>query len=189
MMDANGNKSNRPPSTSRAQRLAIWEIMVLIAGAAVGIWILPPPLDSNGPGEPHPWVVIWIFFLGGLSLVGPPLLLLDWRRRGRWHAGRVLWFTQGMAAWLLWPPVVYRKIVSSGQPNNPPGIGYSGICFLYGTPLMAIYVTSALLAGGWIRRRARRRSWRETFGLILAALWACTGFYVLSLFYREDFGR
>ena len=63
----------------------------------------------------------------------------------------------------------------------------AGLCWFYGTPLMAIYVTAALLAGGWLRRhRRRRRSWREQFGLVLAALWCCTGFYVLYLIYREE---
>jgi hypothetical protein len=55
---------------------------------------------------------------------------------------------------------------------------------------MAVYVTAALLAGGWLgkrRRRRLRRSWREQFGLLLGLCWACTGFYVLYVLYREDF--
>jgi hypothetical protein len=54
---------------------------------------------------------------------------------------------------------------------------------------MALYVTISLLAGGWLRpRRLRRvrRSWTETFGLLLGLLWACTGLYVLVLLYRQD---
>ena len=78
----------------------------------------------------------------------------------------------------------------------PKGAGRAGerrrpgdACFAYGTPLMAIYVGSALLFGGWIRRkgRARRRrlSWRERFGLVLGIAWAATGGYVLFLIYSE----
>jgi hypothetical protein len=66
------------------------------------------------------------------------------------------------------------------------------MCFAYGTPLMAVYVTAALLAGGWLgkrRRRRRRLSWREQFGLLLGLCWACTGFYVLYILYHEDFTR
>ena len=65
-------------------------------------------------------------------------------------------------------------------------------CFAYGTPLMAVYLTFAMLAGGWFRRRRRgamARSWSERFGLILALAWACLGLYVLSIFYREEFER
>jgi len=55
---------------------------------------------------------------------------------------------------------------------------------------MAVYVSLALLAGGSFRRSRRRRlrrSWQETFGLLLGLLWACTGFYFITLFYRTDF--
>jgi hypothetical protein len=56
---------------------------------------------------------------------------------------------------------------------------------------MAIYVTVALLAGGWLRRGRRRRwrSWREQFGLLLGLAWACTGLYVMYLFYGEPLRR
>jgi hypothetical protein len=75
--------------------------------------------------------------------------------------------------------------------------GSATICFAYGTPLMALYVTIALLLGGGFRRRRRRRlfqgravrqrSWMETFGLVLGLLWAGTGLYVLALIYFDDF--
>jgi hypothetical protein len=54
---------------------------------------------------------------------------------------------------------------------------------------MAVYVTLSLLASGHLRRSRRRRiyrSWQETFGLLLGLLWACTGLYVISMFYRSD---
>jgi hypothetical protein len=58
---------------------------------------------------------------------------------------------------------------------------------------MALYVTIALHAGGWLplrrRRRHRPRSWTETFGLLLGLLWACTGLYVLGLIYHDDLFR
>jgi hypothetical protein len=54
---------------------------------------------------------------------------------------------------------------------------------------MGLYVTAAILAGGWFGRRGRRpmnRSWREQSGLILSCFWACTGFYLLGLLYWID---
>jgi hypothetical protein len=57
---------------------------------------------------------------------------------------------------------------------------------------MAVYVTLALIAGGHLRRRRRRRiyrSWQETFGLLLGLAWACTGLYLISVFYRNDIFR
>jgi hypothetical protein len=171
-------------------RLSVGVAMLLIAGASVGIWLVadqfPPNWQAGRDAEAQirNWVSGLVFLLGGLSLVGPPLLLWTARRR-HWGAGRFLWFTQGTAAWLLWPPVIYHR-VSGGTPDEP----MSGICFFFGTPVMAVHVTLTLLAGGYFRRSRRRRlrrSWQETFGLLLGLAWACTGLYLISLFYRQDF--
>jgi hypothetical protein len=131
-----------------------------------------------------PFAVL-IGVLGGASVIGPPILLWERRRRRKkWGPGEVMWFAEGMSAWLLWPPAVIHRIK-----NTPPGPdrAMSAACFAYGTPLMAVWVGSALLCGGWIRRRGPRRrrmlSWRERFGLILGILWACTGGWVLYLIY------
>jgi hypothetical protein len=165
--------------------------MLLIAGAALGLWLTLDELrekmrQNNGSdGRIHAFLLGLVFVLGGLSLVGPPLLILTARRRP-WGAGRFLWFAHGTAAWLLWPPVVYHRI-QGGSQNS-----ISGTCFFFGTPLMAVYVTLALLAGGHLRRSRRRRlfrSWQETSGLLLGLAWACTGLYLISLFYRDDLFR
>jgi hypothetical protein len=174
--------------------------MLLIGGAALGLWLIADDLRQMLGRDPAggtidlsfgKWddviVTATVFFLGGLSLVGPPLLLLTARRRA-WGAGRFLWFAQGTAGWLLWPPFAYRKIVHTG-PNSE---SISGLCYYYGTPLMAVHVTFALLASGYLKRSRRRRmyrSWQETFGLLLGLAWACTGVYLIALFYRHDLLR
>ena len=53
----------------------------------------------------------------------------------------------------------------------------------------AVGFDDALLAGGHLkrsRRRRIRRSWQEKFGLLLGLVWACTGLFIISLFYRQD---
>lgn len=171
------------------ERLTIGVLMALIAGAAVGLCLVASSLREAGGSDPiERGVLAVVGLLGGLSLVGPPLLLMSRRRRrGGWGGGRFLWFVQGTATWLMWPPVVY-KVVRGGK----YGDSMSGVCYYWGTPLMAVYVAAALLAGGSFqrsRRRRARRSWREQFGLILGLAWACTGLYLLSSLYRSDFGR
>jgi hypothetical protein len=166
--------------------------MLLTAGFALGLWFTvvrlraTPNANANDGDPVGSWTYGLVFALGGLSLVGVPYLLVTARRRP-WGAGRFIWFTQGTAAWVLWPPVVYR------QAAGGPGQSMSDICFLYGTPPMAFYVTLALLAGGRLNRSRRRRlyrSWQERFGLLLGLVWACTGLYFISLFYRSDiFGK
>ncbi|MBX6313107.1 MAG: hypothetical protein IRY99_09375 [Isosphaeraceae bacterium] len=176
-------KAGRRPA--KAQRLTILGLMALIAGVVLGLWIVAPDLREPKQDWEGKILLTAAGVLGGLALLGPPILL--WERRGRrglWRAGRVLWFASGMASWLLWPPV----IVARGQGRKFADTT-SGVCFAYGTPLMAVYVTLALLAGGWLRPRRRRakplEGW-ERFGLILALAWACTGAYVLYLLYRQD---
>jgi hypothetical protein len=168
--------------------------MILVAGAGVGFWLILPEIRAllneggvRAVGETGAWLVGLVFILGGLSLVGPPLLLLQ-ARGLHWGAGRLLWFAHGTAAWLLWPPIVYQRVAVGGRLRD----SMSSICFLYGTPLMAVYMTAALVAGGYVRRSRRRRarrSWQEIFGLLLGLAWSCTGLYLISLFYRQDLFR
>jgi hypothetical protein len=167
--------------------------MLLVAGAALGLWLVLARLRA-APGAPGgspegPFFVGFVYVIGGLSLVGVPLLLVSARRRP-WGAGRILWFSSGTAAWLLWPPVVYHRLLGTAGRQGTDTM--NGICFFYGTPLMAVYVTAALLAGGFFRRSRRRRigrSWQELFGLVLGLLWACTGCYFISAFYNADFNQ
>jgi uncharacterized protein (TIGR03382 family) len=161
--------------------------MLLIAGLGVGLWLILGELRGIDTfPDTDTILLVLVMSLGGLAAVGPPMLLWGRRRLRRpWGPGRLLWFSTGASAWLLWPPVVYQRVRDNQFQQTT-----SGACFAYGTPLMALYLTLALLAGGWLgRRRRRRRDWRETFGLLLGLAWACTGLYVLYLLYSEDFKR
>ncbi|MGO9467557.1 MAG: hypothetical protein ACLQIB_17655 [Isosphaeraceae bacterium] len=185
-----------PRQRRRESRMNLGSLMVLIAGAALGLWMALPDLrEMLPPNSPaandmawgtwdQPIVLLLIYAVGGMSLVGVPLLL--WTARGRiWQAGRLLWFIQGTATWLLWPPMIYRRTVEGSLKGM-------AACYYHGTPAMALYVTIALLAGGYLRRSRRRRirlSWQEQVGLLLGLVWACTGLYMISLYYRSDFLR
>lgn len=187
MSPAPSDLATRNPRSSEAaeRRFSVGELMVLVAGVSVGLWLFLPKSDDADPGS----VVMGTIFgvLGGLSLVGVPLLLLErFRERGTrvgppWEAGKLTWFASGMSAWLLWPPIAFSRLQGESFDRSA-----TGICFFYGTPLMAVYMTLALLTGGWLRRRRRRRrarSWRERFGLVLSMAWACTGLYLLATLY------
>jgi hypothetical protein len=163
--------------------------MAMVAGLALGMWMVVADFTRQAPGREKPLFMLGMAgLLGGLALVGVPLLLFERRRDRRpWGAGKLLWFSSGTAAWLLWPPVVVRRL-KGGEFSDTE----TGMCFAWGTPLMALYVTAALLAGGWLGRRRRRRlrrSWREVFGLLLGLVWACTGLYTLYLLYEDDLSK
>ena len=145
----------------REARMNLGALMLLIAGAALGFWLalydLKEMLGPNAPDSSEPKWVSWdppvllllVYAVGGMSLVGVPLLLWTARHQA-WHAGRLLWFMQGTASWLLWPPIVYRRTVEGSLKG-------AGACYYYGTPVIALYVTIALIAGGYLSRGRRRQ--------------------------------
>src|SRR5690242_9011224 len=94
---------------------AIWEILVLIAGVAAGLGLVAPAVPSVGQPSDR-WILTIGGVLGGISLVGPLLLLRAHRCRTRarpWRAGRVFWFAHGAASWLLWPPMIGSRAHSN----------------------------------------------------------------------------
>ena len=175
---------------ARRDQFGIAEMLLLVAGIAVAFWIMRPLLlqeNNTEDGDPIQMVPVFlrviIVVLGGVSFIGVPLLLIRSRRdRTRWGPGKMAWFAHGTASWLLWPPVVFWQL--SGKPDGP----WSAVCWLWGTPLMGVYVTASLLAGGWLRRGRHgvQRNWTERLGLLLACAWACTGLYLLYLLYWID---
>jgi hypothetical protein len=172
------------------RRLTILDLLLLIAGVALALWLVLDELKQWPTDREDSTFSVIVFVLGGLSLLGPPLLLRErLRRRARLRLGEMIWFCQGTASWLLWPPVIVHRV---------RGTDFTGqmapVCYIYGTPLMALYVTITLLAGGWLRpRRGRKwfrgRSWTDMFGLMLGLLWACTGLYLLGMIYKNDLFR
>lgn len=175
----------------RRDRFGIAQMLILVAGIAVAFGVLRPLLLArydSPDGDPVEMIPVFlraiIATLGGVSLVGVPLLLLRRHRdRRRWGPGKMAWFAHGTASWLLWPPILFWQI--SDRSSAP----WSAVCWLWGTPLMGVYVTASLLAGGWFRKRRRRgprRNWSERFGLLLSCAWACTGLYLLYLLYSID---
>jgi hypothetical protein len=181
----------------KRERLSVRELFILVAGVGIAlavtrpIWMGPYDRDDGDPIQVVPVVVrVIVAILSGVSFVGVPLLLARLtRRRAPWGPGKIAWFSQGMAAWLLWPPIVFNQLPLQRAGNDMP---WSSVCWLWGTPLMGLYMTAAILAGGWFGRRGRRRmrrSGREQLGLILSCLWACTGLYFLGLLYWIDLVR
>jgi hypothetical protein len=65
--------------------------------------------------------------------------------------GELVWFYQGTASWLLWPPVIYVRV----QGKEQMGDSMSAVCSFYGTPLMALSIVLTLLADGWLSPRSR----------------------------------
>ena len=117
-------------------------------------------------------LLVATMLLGGVSLLGPPLLLAERRHRRRsvgGGQGRLV--VQGMASWLLWPPIIYTWA---------PGLRMTeaadvGLLRLRHA-LMALYVTLSLwpAAGcdGSPSAPTNPSSCAEQFGIVLGLAWA-----------------
>jgi hypothetical protein len=179
--------------------------MVLIAGAAIGIWIAIVEFRSfRWEGMAHNWceespldstASVAGFFLCGVSLMGPPLVLSLARRRPWGAGGRILWFAYGIAAYVLCPPAVYYHYQNSGVLISDvldwtaPSRADGGSVLLWCVPLMSLFVPASLIFGGWLRRSRRRRMWRSwqgVFGMLLTLAWALLGLYILVKAWRND---
>ena len=125
----------------RRDRFGIAQMLILVAGIATGFWVMRPLLlqeydgEDGDPIQMIPVVLrVIIAVLGGISLVGVPLLLLRRRRdRTRWGPGQMAWFAHGTATWLLWPPIlitfagkhprqVLQEPSDSGRPRLARGL-------------------------------------------------------------------
>ena len=178
-------------ASDRADRMSIGVAMLLIAGAAVGFWLALDILRSAGQIQRAwrcrfttwaPWLSssYWVGFLW----LGLPLLLLTARKSPGARAD-----SSGLRKGRR-PGCCGRRRFTTESRWTGGQASMSAVCFFYGTPPMALYVTLTLLAGGHLSASSpaqMRRSWQETFGLLLGLAWACTGLYIISLFYRQDF--
>jgi hypothetical protein len=166
-------------------QLTILDAMTLIAGVAVGLWLFHDKLKFaelfEKPSE-EAWIVLAVALLGGISLVGTPMLLVARARgRRRWRSGAMQWFALGLGCWGLAPPIALMrlKIASGGETALS--------CIVYTMPLMGLFLTAATLIGG--RPVPRWWSchgwWPEWFGMWMLLGWAATGCYVLFMIYRD----
>ena len=70
-----GNEPTRPARQRAIQRLTILELMLLVAGVAIGIWVGIEDFREDANTDPPGvrWVLSLTAVLGGISLLGPPI--------------------------------------------------------------------------------------------------------------------
>jgi hypothetical protein len=184
----------REPTHCPKDHMSLAMAMLLVASSAVGFSVILDDVRRLGPGpSSFPFVgptdafllKSLVFILGGVSLAGPPILLLGQTRRP-WGAGCTFWFLHGLLSGLLWIPILYSAFAFGKNLDET----LSGFCYVYGTPPFTLCLALALWAGsrpGSFRRRLRHPLWQERFGLLLGLTWSIVGGYFLFLFYRNEF--
>jgi hypothetical protein len=167
------------------QQLTILEAMVLIAGIAFSLWLFEEDLDRYSPWDVEGWVMIAVAVLGGISLAGGPMLVVDRiRNRRRWRSGALLWFAISLAAWGLAPALTVIRVNPGGTTGS-----MAGPCFFYSLPLMGLFSLVACAVAGRPARRwwTCRGWWPEWFGMWVLVGWSATGAYVLFEVYKDLF--
>jgi hypothetical protein len=163
------------------KQLTILDAMILIAGVAFGLWLFGPEFAEAHDDQ---WLVIVVSILGGVSLAGTPLILMDRFQGGRrWRSGALHWLAMGLGCWAFVPALTTLRLEIVSKRSIAP------TCFVYSLPLMGLFLLLATLIGG--RPIARwwicRGWWPEWVGMWILVGWAATGCYVLYLVYRDLF--
>src|SRR5262245_23427431 len=95
-------------------QLTILDAMLLIAGIAFGLCLFQEKLKFaklfTSPDHDE-WMMFAVSILGGLSLAGAPIIVLDRARRGhRWRSGALNWLAMGLASWSLAPVFILARL-------------------------------------------------------------------------------
>ena len=173
------------PSSRR--QIALWEIMVLVAGAAAGLGLARVGLRDVGVSDSeldyHEWW-LWVFLiyasLLGMTMTVTPLLLLDRIRTGyRWKAGVMAWFAMGCLAWLQATLLAVDHLVIGKPVLLEVSVElFTGGIFLGGVILFFTYLASGRAVRGWW---CGRGWWPEWTGMWLLGFASIGGLAVLVL--------
>ena len=163
------------------QQLTILEAMVLIAGVAFGLWLIKDPFNSS---DPPGVVIVTVEILGGLSIAGAPMMLLDrFRHSRKWRTGAFVWFGLGLVSWGLVPAITIERLNLGKQGGVAP------ICYIYMLPLMSLFfLTACAISGRPVRQWWTCRGWwPEWVGMYVLVGLAVVGVYLMYGIYAALF--
>ena len=138
-----------------SDRLSIGVLMLIIAGAALGLWLVLDQLRLPPDHVTAKWVLRGSWGQSSFSAASRCSACRFCSGRPAANPGGQADFSGSQAErprGCSGP----RSSTTGLQARGPPGQNsMSGLCFFYGTPLMAVYVTVALLAKGSFRRSTK----------------------------------
>jgi hypothetical protein len=188
--------------TQTGDRMSLGQLMILIAGAALGLGLLPlgslSHLAVYGPsGVSWQGLVIALYgTVSGVTMAAFVLLIVNRLHvRRTWGPAAVSLFTAGITAWIFLPMVAVSWIHASGafEPfslylrinlaHNPGS--YALEAFYYFWPVACL----TLFVGCWLSRQAPewwalRGWWAEWLGMWVLAVWAVPSVPIIIGFFR-----
>ncbi len=168
-----------PSASLRRRRFGLSDIILLIVGSALGAWGFTNLTEDESLSGIARLYALTCFPVG-IALVGVPWFALDRRYPGRWRGGRLLWFTLGLASWVLAGPRLMSWIVGNDT-------SYMLWYFYYTTPVSILALLLGLICTGWLRSPIPRADWRDRAGLGIGFIGAAYGIWLVILFNVEPF--
>lgn len=154
-------------------QITIAESMVLIAGAALGLFLLRiehPSLRDLPITSWWLWLLATQAVLGGSTMMGTVLMLVArFRGRRRWGLGAFAWFSSGICLWLGAILEVWGRLAQSGLVPGTYAEAFRfsqpvlSFCLLPGCFLGARRVPKWWALQGW---------WPEWMGMWSLLLWS-----------------
>ncbi len=186
-------------------RLSLGQLMILIAGGAVGLSLLPLGAASHMPvfgpaGISQQGLVIACYgTVSGITMAAFVLLLVNRIHvRRAWGPAAVCLFTAGLTAWLFLPMVAASWIRASGafEPfsyllrilvAHDPG-AYAFEAFYHFWPVACLWLlVGCCLSGQTSRWWALQGWWAECLGMWVLAVWAIPSIPIMIGFFNTYF--
>jgi hypothetical protein len=186
-------------------RLSLGQLMILIAGAALGLGLLPlgpaAHLPVFGPnGVSLQGVVIAVYgTVSGVTMAAVILLVASWwRSRRPWGPAAVSLFVAGVTAWLFLPMVAAGWIRNSGafEPfsyllrillaHSPEAYAFEAYYHFWPVACLALFLGCSL-SGQTKRWWALAGWWAEWLGMWVLAVWSIPSVPIMAGFFNTYF--
>ncbi len=189
-------------TSSCRDRLSLGQMMILVAGAGLGLGLLPlghashlPFLGPNGISL-QGFAIASYGIVSGVTMSALVLLIIDrWRNCRSWGPAAVSLFASGLTAWLFVPMVAVAWIHASGafEPfslflrinlaHNPGTYAYEAFYHFWPVACLALFV-GCILSGQSTRWWRMNGWWGEWLGMWVLGVWAIPALPIVAAFLR-----
>lgn len=172
------------PMPPRPERFGVGDMMLLILGAAFGVWIyrIMPNDKSFDVRSVGDWYFAILIATLGVSMAGPAIVFRGLRRSRTWSYGERIWFIDGIIGWLVSVPIAIVHARRTGLSFSNIGAVFS-VALTF--PIAALSVVIAVV--GTRRPRPKGAPWKARVGLVLGIVNAVEGVIALGTIYYSAF--